>query len=102
MGIKMGLTEKDIEKIRKAQKATAQARFIGPLMFALFLVFLFLYLFRFETERELLYISRPLILGILFWPQLRGAPPYGELVELLGKTLEKEPDPIIDVLTRKP
>jgi hypothetical protein len=98
----MELTEKEIERIRMAQKSMARERYFGPLIFALFLVFLFLYLFRYVSERELLYFSWPAIFFILFWPQLRGNPRYDELVELLVKTLEEEPDPIIDALTRKP
>jgi hypothetical protein len=80
----------------------ARERFFGPMMFALFLLFLFAYLFRLVSERELLVFSWPLIFAVLFWPQLRGAPRYSELVELPGKTLEKEPEPIIDALIRKP
>ena len=102
MEVSLNLTEKEIEKIRVAQKYIAQARFLGPLTFALFLAFLFPYFFGYMSDRELLYFLLPVIFFILFWPKMRGAPRYSELVELLEKTLEQDHDPIIDVLTRKP
>jgi hypothetical protein len=98
----MDLTEKEIETVKLAQKHVARARFFGPFTFAIFLVFLAPYFFGYMSDRELLFFLLPAIFFMLFWQQVRGAPRYSELVRLLAKTLEKEPDPIIDALTRKP
>ncbi len=86
--------------LRKARRAARSERILKPLLaFAIMATALAGFFDVITAEVALALILAPALVGLAS-PMTRGAPSYAELVALIDG--DKEVDPIIDALTRKP
>lgn len=87
--------------LRRARKASRDARLIRPALAFGILMFAAGYFLGFvPADTALIAILIPALVG-LAGPRARGAPTYAELVEMLEASEAKHVDPLIDVLTRR-
>ena len=99
------LTDRELALVSRAQKTIARVKLSRIVMLVILGAGFAAMIYDFLSPDNFAYFTVAMVVYAMLLPQL-GGPRYEELVELLikvrSKAEEKEVDPVIDVLARKP
>jgi hypothetical protein len=88
------------ESLKKARKAAMEEKRFKPMIVFFVLLAACLAFFELLSFPIAILVMLPVAIAGITWPESRGAPSYGELVDMIDQQ-EHHEDPIIEALTRK-